>query len=65
MPSLDERIESLNAELQDSVTKYNDALAVMNEAKEEAFSCQERLKLLKELKNEAEGNPEAVTPEVA
>tara|TARA_B100000287_G_scaffold428919_1_gene481213 strand:- start:1123 stop:1320 length:198 start_codon:yes stop_codon:yes gene_type:complete len=65
MPSLDERIEALNAELQDAVKKHNDALTVMNQEKERAFSCQERLKLLEELKNEAEGNTEAVTPDVA
>jgi len=59
MPSIDERIESLNGQLQEAVKKHNKALEVVNTEKEKAFGFQKQLELLNEMK--AEENPEEAT----
>ena len=59
MPSIDERIESLNGKLQEAVKKHNEALEVVNTEKEKAFGLQKQLELLNEMK--AEENPEEAT----
>jgi hypothetical protein len=59
MPSIDERIESLNGQLQEAVKKHNQALEVVNTEKEKAFGLQKQLELLNEMK--AEENPEEAT----
>jgi len=59
MPSIDERIESLNGQLKEAVEKHNEALEVVNTEKEKAFGLQKQLELLKEMK--AEENPETAT----
>ena len=59
MPSIDERIESLNGQLQEAVKKHNEALEVVNTEKEKAFGLQKQLELLNEMK--AEENPEEAT----
>ena len=59
MPSIDERIESLSAQLKEAVEKHNQALEVVNTEKEKAFGFQKQLELLNEMK--AEENPEETT----
>ena len=59
MPSIDERIETLNGKLLEAVKKHNQALEVVNTEKEKAFGLQKQLELLNEMK--AEENPEAAT----
>ena len=59
MPSIDERIESLNGQLQEAVKKHNQALEVVNTEKEKAFGLQKQLELLNEMKTEE--NPEEAT----
>ena len=59
MPSIDERIESLSAQLKEAVEKHNQALEVVNTEKEKAFGFQKQLELLNEMK--AEENPEEAT----
>jgi len=59
MPSIDERIESLSAQLKEAVEKHNQALEVVNTEKEKAFGLQKQLELLNEMK--AEENPEEAT----
>lgn len=59
MPSIDERIESLSAQLKEAVEKHNQALEIVNTEKEKAFGLQKQLELLNEMK--AEENPEEAT----
>ena len=59
MPSIDERIESLSAQLKEAVEKHNQALEVVNTEKEKAFGLQKQLELLNEMK--AEENPGETT----
>ena len=59
MPSIDERIESLSAQLKEAVEKHNQALEVVNTEKEKAFGLQKQVELLNEMK--AEENPEEAT----
>ena len=63
MPSIDERIESLNGQLQEAVKKHNQALEVVNTEKEKAFGLQKQLELLNEMKAE-ENLEEATVTEV-
>ena len=61
MPSIDERIESLSAQLKEAVEKHNSALEIVNKEKENAFGLQKQLELLNEMKKEAEKDSETVT----
>jgi len=59
MPSIDERIELLNGQLQEAVKKHNEATEIVTIEREKAFGLQKQLELLNEMK--AEENPEAAT----
>ena len=59
MPSIDERIELLNGQLQEAVKKHNEATEIVTTEREKAFGLQKQLELLNEMK--AEQNPEEAT----
>ena len=62
MASVQEKFDSTVAELEATVDEYNNALKVMEAAKEKAIALQGAAQTLRELL-EGEGAPEVVTPE--
>ena len=66
MASVQEKFDSTVAELQATVDEYNNALKVMEAAKEKAIALQGAAQTLRELLNDEASptvEPEVVTPE--